>query len=178
MIVKSAVAKFEKVSREQYAKDFTFMREMGVSGMEEDIINDCYSKLTLPVRKTKLSAGYDFSFPFSLVIPPHTEMLIFTGIKCMLKEGYVLKLYPRSSLGFKYRMQLNNTVGIIDADYYNNESNEGNIGVKVFNPSDRPIILEKGQAICQGIIECYFLAEEEEVTRERTGGIGSTDKEV
>lgn len=166
-----ARAKFEKVSFKQYLKDFNYESH----GEKESIARVCYEELELPCRKTKKSAGYDFSVPYPILLNPHTEVFIPTGIKCSLDSGFVLKLYPRSSLGFKYRIALCNTVGIIDADYYNNESNEGNIGVKLFNPSDTPVLIPKNQAFCQGIIEQYFLAVENEVTRERTGGVGSTN---
>lgn len=162
------VAKFEKVSKEQYLKD---------SGYDSGKwIDTMYNNLHLPVRKTKGSAGYDFPLPYDVVIAPHETVKIPTGFKCQIEEGYVLELYPRSSLGFKYRLQLDNTVGIIDADYYNNPNNEGHIQCKMTNHSDQTIMLKAGDCYMQGIFKEFFLAEEEEVTTERVGGIGSTSK--
>lgn len=170
------VAKFEKVSREQYFKDYEVSAHRLMSDNKDDAMVRAYDELELPVRKTKGSAGYDFTTPFEIALRPHSDAVLKTGIKCQIEEGYVLKLYPRSSLGFKYRMSLDNTVGIIDSDYYNNPKNEGHILIKVHNPSDQTIIIHKGEAYAQGIIEQFFLAEEAEVTTERTGGIGSTNK--
>ena len=170
------VAKFEKVTKEQYKKDFEVTPYMLHSNDPALALNHCYDNLSLPVRKTKGSAGYDFITPCDLVILPHSEALIKTGIKCKIDEGYVLKLYPRSSLGFKFRMSLDNTVGIIDSDYYNNVKNEGHIMLKVFNPSDKTIEIKAGESYAQGIFSEFFTAEEDEVTAERVGGIGSTNK--
>lgn len=166
------VARFEKVSLEQYCKDR--------NGYEYD--EDCvgtkkeYDSIQLPIRKTKGSAGYDFIAPFDIIIPPYCTLKFVTGVKCKIKEGYVLELYPRSSLGFKHRLSLNNTVGIIDSDYYNNKDNEGHIQCKFYNPNDYILKIKKGEAYIQGIFKEFFLAEEEEVTTERVGGIGSTNK--
>ena len=94
-----------------------------------------------------------------------------------MKSGYVLSLYPRSGLGFKYRLQLNNTVGIIDSDYYYSD-NEGHIFAKITNDTneDKIVIIKEGEAFMQGIFTEYFLAEESEVIKERNGGFGSTSK--
>lgn len=170
------VARFEKVSKEQYKKDFEVSPHMVHSDNPDLALNWCYEHLSLPVRKTKGSAGYDFTIPCDLVILPHSEAFIKTGIKCYIEEGYVLELYPRSSLGFKYRMSLDNTVGIIDSDYFNNKKNEGHIMLKVYNPSDKIIEIRAGEAYAQGIFKEFFTAEEDEVTAERVGGIGSTNK--
>ena len=85
---------------------------------------------------------------------------------------------PRSSLGFKYRAQLDNTVGIIDADYYNNPNNEGHIWVKITNDSKRgdTLVVNKGDAIAQGIILEYFKTDDDNADGVRNGGLGSTSK--
>lgn len=170
------VAKFEKISKEQYKKDYD-ASAWAVNNDDPDLaLNWCYENTQIPRRATKGSAGYDFRVPCDTIIKPNSEALIRTGIKCQIEEGHVLKIYPRSSLGFKYRLHLCNTVGIIDSDYYNNPKNEGHIMIKLFNPTDSAIVLHKGEAFAQGIIEQFFLAEEEEITVERVGGIGSTNK--
>lgn len=170
------VAKFEKVSKEQYKKDWGASANQIKNDNPDLALNWCYDSLQLPVRKTKGSAGYDFITPCDLVLRPRSDTLIITGIKCKIDDGYVLKLYPRSSLGFKFRMSLDNTVGIIDSDYYNNQKNEGHILIKVHNPSNRIIEIKAGEAYAQGIFSEFFTAEEAEVTTERVGGIGSTNK--
>lgn len=156
---KCVVARFEKVSAEELSRTEVFR----------------LSDVLLPKRATKGSAGYDFFATERLVLPPRTSLEVPTGIKCEIEEGYVLKLYPRSSLGFKYGICFDNSVGIIDSDYYNNPKNEGHIKVKLHNPSSTTVVIEKGQAYAQGILERFFYAEEEEVTSERVGGLGSTD---
>ena len=162
------VALFEKVSYEQWCRD--------VGRFPNDLwSHEQYIMLKCPARKTKGSAGYDFFAPFDIVIPPHETVRFSTGIKCYMEDGYVLELYPRSSLGFKYQLTLDNTVGIIDADYYNNDDNEGHIQCKFYNPNDYVLKIRKGEAYIQGIFKEFFLAEEEEVTTERVGGIGSTN---
>ena len=162
------IARFEIISYKQWEKDLEGMLQSNHSAVY-------YGDLQIPVRKTKGSAGYDFIAPFDLIIQPHSDILIKTGIKCQIEEGYVLELYPRSSLGFKHRLALNNTVGIIDSDYYNNVNNEGHIMCKMYNPTNNIITIHKGEAFAQGIFKQFFLADEEEVTTERVGGIGSTN---
>ena len=114
--------------------------------------------------------------PFKVFIEPKTAVTIPTGRKIELDKSKVLEIYPRSGLGFKHGMRLMNTVGIIDADYYNNESNEGHIMIKIYNASDITLELEAGSAFAQGIIKEYFLVDDDEPrTKTRTGGMGSTD---
>lgn len=128
----------------------------------------------LPVRKTKGSAGYDFHMACDLTVMPGEEVTINTGVKCWINDGWFLSIYPRSSLGFKYKARLANTVGIIDSDYYNNESNEGQIIIKICNEGDKVIVLHKGDAFAQGIFLPYGMAYEDEINIVRRGGIGST----
>lgn len=154
------IAKFEKVSKEQYEKD-------------SDVL--AYDEIVLPKRATRGSAGYDFFMPFNLVLAPKEEIKICTGIRCKIDEGWVLKIYPRSSLGFKYRMGLCNTVGIIDSDYYN-ALNEGHIQIKIVNNGNKVLEIEKGKAFAQGIFLEYGITVDDEANEERTGGFGSSDK--
>ena len=162
------IAKFEKVSFKQWMND---------TGEEKWNLfaQDKYQDIILPRRATRGSAGYDFFACEDIVLPPHSEINFKTGIRCKIEDGYVLMIFPRSGLGFKYGMGLKNTVGIIDSDYYNAD-NEGHIACKLVNPSDETIIIGKGKAFAQGIFVPYFLAEEEEVVSERKGGFGSTSK--
>ena len=116
------VARFEKVSRARFEADWqkVFGREAGA----------VYDAISLPVRATAGSAGYDFKAPCDITLPPGTSVCIPTGIRVWIEEGWTLMLYPRSGLGVRYRLQLNNTVGIIDSDYYHAD-NEGHIFVKL-----------------------------------------------
>ncbi len=167
------VAAFEKVSFEQYKKDFldTFPT------YEENEVQGIYDSIKMPCRATIGSAGYDFYMPVTVNLAPGETAKIPTGIRVRIEDGWVLKLYPRSGLGFKYRLQLNNTVGIIDSDYYGSD-NEGHIFAKVTNDTNenKPVQLEAGKGFMQGIFVEYGITFDDEVTDERNGGFGSTTK--
>lgn len=122
-----------------------------------------------PKRSTKESAGYDFRSPNTVTIPPHWMVSFSSEVAVKMKPGYVLELYIRSSLG-KRGLVLTNAVGIIDADY------KLPISAFIMNNSDEPVTIGKGDRYMQGIFKQFFLAEEDEVTTERNGGIGSTGK--
>ena len=154
------IAQFFLVSENEYLKD-------GVKADYDDII--------LPKRATAGSAGYDFFSPKEYFVDAGETVKIPTGIRVKIDEGWVLKIYPRSSLGFKYRLQLNNTVGIIDSDYYYAD-NEGHIFIKMTNCGDKPLTIEKGKAFAQGIFVEYGITVDDDATELRTGGFGSTDK--
>ena len=164
--------KFEPVSQAEYNKVVTeeFTAKNGVIDYQS------YEQLQIPKRATKGSAGYDFFSPISFMLKPGQTIKIPTCMKCQLGLGNVLMLFPRSSFGFKYRMQLDNTVGVGDQDYYNNESNEGHIFIKVTNDSktDKTLVVNKGDAFAQGIIMAYGVTDDDSVVATRTGGMGST----
>ena len=160
------VARFEKVSVEQYNADL--QKLLGIS-------DDSYQAIVLPKRATVGSAGYDFVCPLDVCLKPGESIKIPSGIRCYIMEGYVLNIYPRSSLGFKYQMTLANTTGIIDSDYYN-AANEGHIIVALVNRGDQEIVIHQGDRFVQGVFLQYFTAEESTVTELRTGGFGSSNK--
>lgn len=190
---RKVVAKFEKVSYKQFKKDFedTFtwgdMMALGLlpprltepdKCVIEATIKEIYDKIELPKRSTKGSAGYDFYSPITIDLKPGQTVKIPTGIKCKMYSNWVLKLYPRSGLGFKYRLQLNNTVGIIDSDYYGNENNEGHIIAKITNDTNenKTAHLEAGTGFMQGIFVEYGITEDDNASDIRVGGLGSTTK--
>ena len=158
-----SIAKFGHVSAAQYAE------AMG------DRLADAVpvAEVPLPKRATAGSAGYDFVSPVETVIPPGGSALIPTGIRAEMEPGWVLMLFPRSSLGFRYGVRLSNTAGIIDSDYAF-AKNEGHIMVKLRNPSDAPVVIGRGERFCQGIFLPYGTAEEDGEFAARTGGMGST----
>lgn len=160
-------AKFEFVSKEQYLKDFEF---------KEDAC-EVYSKLKKPHRATAMSAGYDFYSPIDFHLEPGMTIKIPTGIRAKMPEDYVLMIYPRSGLGFKYRLQLNNTVGVIDSDYYN-ALNEGHIMIKITNDSNegKALDIKAGEGFVQGIFMQYGIVEDDDAKDIRVGGFGSTTK--
>ena len=131
----------------------------------------------LPKRATSGSAGYDFFANCNFEIPAHGSVLLDTGVKVKMEPGWFLMLVPRSGLGFKYRVSLWNTVGIIDSDYYSDEPHMGVIKAKLYNPSDSTVTIEKGKAYMQGIFVPFGIIQDDNVTTDRNGeGFGSTDK--
>ncbi len=161
------IAKFEKVSKTQFLKDF-----------EGENAEAVFEKIKLPARATSGSAGYDFYAPFDFSLAPGETIKVPTGIRVKIDEGWVLKIYPRSGLGFKYRLQLNNTVGIIDSDYYNSD-NEGHIFIKITNDSNegKTVELRKGEGFAQGIFIEYGITVDDVTAGVRNGGFGSTTKQ-
>lgn len=167
---------FEKVSFEQFKKDINDTFGMGIP---EDIIKGYYDGIKLPRRATSGSAGYDFFMPIDVSIGveySNAVSKIPTGIRCIMDNGYVLCMFPRSGHGFKYGIHMANTVGIIDSDYYNSD-NEGHIFVKLVNDSvlSEPIDLDFGDAFCQGIFFNYGITVDDNANGVRNGGFGSTD---
>ena len=136
---------------------------------------EVYEDIMLPARATAGSAGYDFFAPFDFELNAGESITIPTGIRAKIDDGYVLKIYPRSGLGFKYRLTLNNTVGIIDSDYFYAE-NQGHIMIKMTNCGATPLKVEKGKGFAQGIFLEYGITIDDNATSIRTGGFGSTDK--
>ncbi|MBR2870800.1 MAG: dUTP diphosphatase [Clostridia bacterium] len=154
------IAKFEKVSLAEFIK----------TEKQEN-----YDNVLLPKRATSGSAGYDFFAVEDFTLAPNETIKIATGVRVKIECGWVLKLYPRSSLGFKYRLRLDNTVGIIDSDYYNAD-NEGHIFIKLTNCGDKPLTVEKGKAFAQGVFVEYGITVDDDAQEDRVGGFGSTDK--
>lgn len=135
------------------------------------------TEIKLPTRADKGSAGYDFYLPKDLTIMPMQKTLVWTDVKAYMKPDEVLYLYIRSSLAIKQGLMLSNNVGIVDASYYNNEGNDGNIGIALVNTTGKAITLKKGERLAQGIFGKFFLADEDETTKDkRDGGVGSSGK--
>lgn len=156
---------FEKISFEQFKKD-----------INDDI--NLYNEYELPKRATKSSAGYDIYSLFDFTLKPNEIIKIPTGIKCNMNTDEMLMLVVRSSQGFKYNVRLCNQVGILESDYYNNESNEGHMWIKLQNHGDKDYVVQAKTAICQGIFTKFLTVDnEEEITKERKGGLGSTSGE-
>lgn len=133
-------------------------------------------RTVLPKRKTKHSAGYDMYMPFDATIEPYCEVTIPLGIKAYMQQDEVLYVHVRSSVAFKLGMRMKNCIGVIDADYYSNPDNDGNIGVVLMNRSGKTVELKKGERIAQGIFHKYLITDDDDATGERLGGMGSTGK--
>ena len=134
-----------------------------------------YEAIHLPKRATAGSAGYDFFAPAEFILKPGETVKIPTGIRVEMQPEWVLKCYPRSGLGFKYRLQLNNTVGIIDSDYFYSD-NEGHIFAKLTNDSNenKTLIIPADTGFMQGIFVEYGITVDDDATEIRNGGFGST----
>lgn len=166
------IAAFEKVSFEQFEKDFS------KNFPQVNDVKSVYDSIKLPQRATAGSAGYDFYAPVELNLKKGESLLIPTGIRSKINNGWVLKIYPRSGLGFKHRVQLDNTVGIIDADYYNS-SNEGHIMIKLScdaHDDGHTVTVNAGDGFAQGIFVQFGITFDDQASGVRNGGFGSTTK--
>lgn len=167
------IARFEKVSIEQFREGWadTF------GNVDETELREIYEGIRLPKRATSGSAGYDFFAPVYIKLAPGETVKIPTGVRVWIEPEWVLKCYPRSGLGFKFRLQLNNTVGIIDSDYYYSD-NEGHIFAKITNDSNegKTVEVKAGDGFMQGIFVEYGITLDDDVTEVRNGGFGSTTK--
>lgn len=196
------IGRFEKVSFKQFLRgiDEAINKNDGEGPLSsyrfktEDYINtNIYSKIKLPTRATKYSAGYDFFYPFEdSVLFPGQSIVIPTGIKVkinMVEVGnicsdddtfeldFFLGIYTKSSHGFNNNIKQDDTIAIIDADYYNNKDNEGHIFIKLRNEhEDKPFNLLHNQKIAQGIFQIYGITQDDNITATRNGGLGSTSR--
>ena len=162
------VGKFEKISLEQWHKDY------GDDSANEG--DKTFEGIPMPTRSSVGSAGYDIHTPYGFTLKPGEDIKVPTGLKCRMNDGWFLMAVPRSGLGFKYYTRLANTVGIIDASYYNNADNEGHMWVKLRNEGGKDLVVEKYDRICQMIFVPFGITEDDNVTAERTGGFGSSGK--
>ena len=165
------IAKFEKVSFGQFAADWGNF----FPGVPQEKIREIYEGIRLPQRATSGSAGYDFFLPCGIMLEAGDGAVIPTGIRAKISEGWVLCIFPRSGLGFKFRMQLDNTAGIIDSDYYGSD-NEGHIMIKFTNDSRqrKDIVLKAGSGFVQGIFLPFGITEDDCADGVRNGGFGSS----
>lgn len=161
--------KFEKIEEKYF---ISFLENT----FDYNPIKDIFSKIKLPKRATSGSAGYDFFSPFSFELSPGQSIVIPTGIRAKMPSDVVLTLFPKSGQGFKYKIQLANTVGIVDSDFYNSD-NGGHILVKLVNDNNegKTLSVEQGKAFCQGIFMNYLVCDDDDSTGVRNGGFGSTN---
>ena len=157
------IARFMHVSSRRFCEDWR--EAFGDAGIPD--------LPPLPRRATAGSAGYDFFSPLAFSLAPGECLRVPTGVRARIDDGWVLMLFPRSGLGFKYRLQLNNTVGIVDSDYFG-ARNEGHIFIKLTNAGDRPLSVGAGEAFAQGVFLPFGFTEDDDARGERTGGFGST----
>ena len=141
-----------------------------------EVVSRMETPVKLPTRGSIHSAGYDIYAYDNYEIEPKQSVLIRTGIKAYMPPDEYLDLRVRSSLGIKRQLMLATGASVIDADYYNNEENEGEIMVVLYNYGDETQTIAAGERIVQGIFTKYFLIDNDGTTKERTGGTGSTNK--
>lgn len=154
--------KFEKISYEQFVKDVCDDRKL-------------YDNLKLPRRSTRASAGYDFESLLDFTLAPGEIKKVPLGIKVAMNSDETLFLLVRSSQGFKYNVRLCNQVGVFESDYYNNPDNEGHMWLRIQNEGNKDYVVHIGDKICQGVFFKFLTVDdEEEITTDRKGGIGST----
>ena len=178
------IAGFEKVSEDIFtAEAFESL------DLLPDEAHEAYEVLKFPARATKGSAGYDFYAPADITLAPGESVKVPTGMRARMDDGWVLMVFPRSGMGFKYRLMLDNTVGVIDADYYNSD-NEGHIMIKITNNSalgsvqkctpgepevsGKVLHIAAGHAFAQGVFLPFGITTDDDVANERNGGLGST----
>lgn len=170
------IAQFEKVSWKQFQKDYVDTFGSNTTINMEDL-KDTYNKIKLPTRATAGSAGYDFKSPITFTLEPGESIKVPTGIRAKIDDCWVLMIYPRSGLGFKYRLQIDNTVGVIDSDYSFSD-NEGHIFCKITNDSKehKTVTINSGDGFAQGVFMPFGTTYDDNVTKVRNGGFGSTGK--
>ena len=154
--------KFEKVSIDEFSKYYD---------------KTLYEEYDLPKRMTSHSAGYDFLAIEGFTLKPGEIKKIPTGYKATFGSDEMLMILVRSSMGFKYNIRMTNQVGIIESDYYNNIDNEGHMFVSLQNEGDRDFVVKKGEGYAQGIFTKFLICDDDVITNERKGGLGSTNKE-
>lgn len=142
-----------------------------------EIVKDNFRKtegpVQLPMRGTKRAMAYDFYANKDYILEPGKIAKIWTDIKAYMCDDEALILNVRSNMGGKF--MLANTAGWIDSDYYNNENNDGNIGVFLMNISEETQKINKGDRIAQGMFIHYLEADNGNTDNERKGGFGSTN---
>lgn len=145
-----------------------------------EYVNRVEKNFSLPKRSTEKSAGYDFFNPEKVEIPPYNlgddPTMIKTGVKVLMEDDEYLMLVNRSSNPKKKKLVIPNSIGIVDADYYNNSDNEGEMMFGFYNLSNSPVIIEAGEKIGQGIFCKYGKTDDDSADGERKGGFGSTGK--
>lgn len=136
--------------------------------------------INLPIRKTARSAGYDIEAAEDCILPVFNKgdkpTLIKTGIKAYMQPDEVLIVVPRSSGPKKQGIQFPHSMGVIDADYYNNEDNDGHIFIQCINIKDEAVYIKKGEPIAQAYFQKFLIVDNDNATGERIGGFGSTNK--
>lgn len=157
--------------------DLIKLRNRGFEIIKDEHRKHSDIEIQLPTRGDSRSAGYDFYSNETVVLQPKQSHLFWTDVKSYMLDDEVLSIHVRSSIGTKKDLMLKNTTGIIDSSYYENVSNDGNIGICLVNMGDKIQKIEKGERIAQGIFTKYLITDNDICLKlERTGGFGSSGK--
>lgn len=158
---------------EKYGRDFEFV---SYDMRKNNSLDELSQSMLKPRRADKGSCGYDFYSPYTFTVKPNEQKMIWTDIKVYMLPNEALFLDVRSSQG-KVRIRLANTIGLIDSTYYNNEDNEGNIGILIENNGDKDYTVKAGDKFCQGMFLKYLtVGHDKPVNQKRLGGWGSSGK--
>ena len=164
------IAFFDKVKYDEFKNSVQISEDESISNFGYSLLETLHY-LKLPTRATSGSAGYDIYTPFDIDVKAGEWCEIPLGINCLMKEGWVLLLMPKSGLGFKYGMRLANTIGVIDSDYRNSD-NEGHIKLKF--TVDKDLHLDRNSKILQGVFVKFGITGDDKADGVRNGGFGST----
>ena len=189
-LLQGMIGKVVEIDEEEYvvvnlgAHDWVFLpsdliklRERGFEIIKDEHRKHSDIEIQLPTRGDSRSAGYDFYSNETVVLQPKQSHLFWTDVKSYMLDDEVLSIHVRSSIGTKKDLMLKNTTGIIDSSYYENVSNDGNIGICLVNMGDKIQKIEKCERIAQGIFTKYLIADDDICLKlERTGGFGSSGK--
>lgn len=189
-LLQGMIGKVVEIDEEEYvvvnlgAHDWVFLpsdliklRERGFEIIKDEHRKHSDIEIQLPTRGDSRSAGYDFYSNETVVLQPKQSHLFWTDVKSYMLDNEVLSIHVRSSMGTKKDLMLKNTTGIIDSSYYENVSNDGNIGICLVNMGDKIQKIEKGERIAQGVFTKYLIVDEDTCLKsERTGGFGSSGK--
>ncbi len=165
---------FEKVSYDEFFK--AVRKNIGVSYTDE-AIREMYDKLPYPCRSTLRAGGYDFYAPYDFTLKPGETIVVPTGFRVHMNDDEIFNLFIRSDTGFKFNVRLSNQVGIIDADYYGNESNEGHMFASFTNHGTKDWENKSvSSKMVQGVFMSYYLtADDNSLSAIRKSGLGSTN---
>lgn len=141
-----------------------------------EVVKGCPFEVKLPKRSTEKSAGYDFFSPYPFAIGIGQTVVVKTWVKARMPADVCLLLMERSSWGIKKGISIPNSVGLIDADYYGNADNDGNIMFAFTNHGDKPLEVKAGERIGQGVFLRYLTVDDDDASGERSGGFGSTGR--
>ena len=179
LIKEKIIRELKPASKSKRKRDNKNMSELNARTRGFEVVRDDMRKTTgnikLPTRADYRSAGYDFYAPTNYKCDPHKVTKIWTDVKCYMQPTDVLLLDVRSSMGGKFHLA--NTIGVIDASFYENPDNDGGIGIFLVNDTDETIQIKAGDRIAQGIFVHYLITDDDKpLSDTRTGGFGSSGR--